>query len=877
MATARFLVLPVAVLGLCAVTHHRPRGAAETAQPVLPDVRLVAEGDGAAAVAPLPREWRPEFLVARFGETRLRHPSPVRSCALTPDGRRLATTTRGERVVRVWDVPTARLLRSFELDPPKTRSLTLVGFAPDGRRLVLVSHEAARPDGSGGGWNEPVTLDAETGAVTRWHWGTADHEQFPVLAVSPVGSRVAGMFPNGDVVLWDLGTGRELRRLGRFDGVWFRDMSGVCFSPDGARVAAWRDRRAVFVAATEGHESGATVPLDCNDRSVFWAAWSHPERLVCGSHGGLCTLDVASGRVLDSNPRVPVRGASGGGLLFARLGLYEGHVAAVDLRTLATVPGKEFPHNGRDELVAASGDGSVLALAYGHAVRLYDVPSGTSLHPDLDRHPPVPPDRLDVSPDGTRLLTAGRLTNTWSLADGRLLAALQDDPYRNRPPAPRLSDDGRRVAGGWLPDGRFPVRDAESGAVLRAWPRGGGQNEWNPSASGFTHDGKALAVEYATGDWYALDPVSGATARVATGRPGVFHLASPSGRRFASSGWQGLSVAVADGGAAWVELESYRNLQGPRCGHSPPTCAIPVRFSHDHRWLFVRGVGSYQLWNLARTPPRRTDVGDVTGGGEWYAADAAFSPDGRLLAAVCADPDPDRNWEDPDGDEREMRARHVRVWETASGREVVRFRPPAGVAGCAFSRGGTQLVLAHNDTTIGVWDYRGIEARGVTPTAGNPFDALASHDPKVGYGAIHALAGDPKAALTLLADRFRPTNPATVAELVAGLGHDSFTVREESERRLTDHGWAACKLVREAAEHSPSAEVRDRAIRVLRRLEGTAVQSSVEYLRAVRAVEVLERIGSAGARELLARWAADYPGTVLGIEAAAAAGRVARK
>src|SRR5205814_1470110 len=162
MARLVLLAATAAAVASLGVTEpplsNRPMAVPATAEGAGPPP---AAHPGADAIEPL----------ARFGDARLRHPAPVRSLALTRDGKTLATTTPTEPVIRFWDVATGRLLRELRVDQEFTASLTLVGFAPDARRLVVIRHQWRQRASASHKWSEPSTVDTMTGAITHWGWG----------------------------------------------------------------------------------------------------------------------------------------------------------------------------------------------------------------------------------------------------------------------------------------------------------------------------------------------------------------------------------------------------------------------------------------------------------------------------------------------------------------------------------------------------------------------------------------------------------------------------------------------------------------------------------------------------------------------------------
>ena len=666
----RLLVLSLAALaaGLCVGPDPRPR-----------DPRP------AAPLAPAPL---PPGCVARFGDARLRHDAPVTSLALSPDGKLLATATSADPVVRLWDVATARLLRELKADAEGDASVTLVGFAPDGRRLLVVRHQSPRVHAPHYRWHEPAAIDTATGAVTRWGWGDETAQRLPAFAVAPDGRAVAGV-RGSDLKVWDFDTGVELRTLGQVAGAWDSSLAKTCYSPDGTQVVVSDEHPAVYVAPSDGSGPVRALPIPDLARAVVSVFWPEPGRVVALWYDGLAALDPASGRVIarrshPGNMQVAPRVAAGARAYVK--GDRDYHLHALDFATLEKVPGLFVSCGWRDGPIAASADGKTLAVGCGHAVRLFDAATGASRHPELDRHPADPVARLHLSADGTRLLSAGvHAAQTWDLPAGRRLATI-DWGHTRSSPSWSLSPDGRTVAGAYDAAGRLLLHDSATGAVAA---RGLKPGEFGPhvSAEGWAGPDRV----------WVWDRDARAFTRVeAQGwRPGLavadyeyptFHAVSPDGRRLAASGHVALAVMTTDPLGPWVEVESYRDRPGPTCGLSPPPCAIPVRFSPDNRYL-VTSYGSFALWDVS-AKPRLVGILPHHETREWEWDDVTFSPDSRRVAAAVQDSDGKVS---------------VHIWDAATAAELTRLDTPGGVSACAFLPGG-RLLVAHLNTTFSVWD-----------------------------------------------------------------------------------------------------------------------------------------------------------------------------
>jgi hypothetical protein len=152
---------------------------------------------------------------------------------------------------------------------------------------------------------------------------------------------------------------------------------------------------------------------------------------------------------------------------------------------------------------------------------------------------------------------------------------------------------------------------------------------------------------------------------------------------------------------------------------------------------------------------------------------------------------------------------------------------------------------------------------------------LEDADANKAYRALVALKTAGHAAVTFLNEHLSPA-PAADSErlnrIVKSLSSDAFAAREQASRDLFKIGDAAAPALRkQLLAGSMSPEARRRAEAILRELD---VTRSPARLRELRAVEVLELIGTPEARQLLNRLVLGEPDAALSRDAKAALDRL---
>jgi len=245
------------------------------------------------------------------------------------------------------------------------------------------------------------------------------------------------------------------------------------------------------------------------------------------------------------------------------------------------------------------------------------------------------------------------------------------------------------------------------------------------------------------------------------------------------------------------------------------------------------------------------------------AGTLAFSPDGRTLAWS--------GWQQPT----------IHLLELATGKERHRFEGhKRRVTSLAFSGDGRTLISGSEDTTALVWDSTGRLSQQKGPL--NPDTAwrdLAA-DATTAYQAMRRLTATPTEAIPFLRKHLEAVPIADekrLAGLIADLDNDQFAVREKAAKNLEHLGEVAIGACENALQGQASAELHRRLESFLQKEAKSALEPSPERLRALRAIEVLEHVGTLPAQELLKSLAAGAPEARLTQEAKAALARLANQ
>jgi hypothetical protein len=317
--------------------------------------------------------------------------------------------------------------------------------------------------------------------------------------------------------------------------------------------------------------------------------------------------------------------------------------------------------------------------------------------------------------------------------------------------------------------------------------------------------------------------------------------------------------------------------------------------SPDGKTVAVHRWGSVILWDLAARKGRLTlrEEGEP----------AAFSPDGRLIAILneqqvrLVDPATGMEWRrlkgdagwvwcmafSPDGKTVALAGVDgtVSLWETITAKKRHTFTGHEGpIRFVSFSPDGKRLASGGEDHTALIWDLSASSAKNrLTPKECDTlWGALGGADAAKAYRAIWAFAGDPERAVPYLRARLQPVVPVDrerLARLLRELDSERYAVRQQATHELEAMGEQALPALQQIQFGKTTLEFR-------RRVEGLLLNLRTqlpppERLRQLRAIESLERAGTAGARRAIESLAQGAPEAHVTQDARAALDRLSHR
>ncbi len=852
----------------------------------------------------------PDGALKRLGSLRWRHGEPITFLSLPSDGKTLITASQ-DSVLRLWDRETGKEIRRFV--PPATPNVK--GFAPVHVYMQGLTRAAMSRDGK----LLAVALPGNVVQLWEVETGKALHQiKSPpngvgALAFAPDGKTIAIRGVTDRICfLHETQTGKQLHKLkpmppggmgGNISG-GPGDGTGLAFSPDGKTIALpeleFNNQKVVGSVTLFDVGSGKEIRRrEAPSNGIASIAFSPDGKtLVFNTHAALLFQEADTAKEIRQikaffganliiyAPDGQSLAVKGRDQLVRLFDVNTGNL----IHTIGGLPGQKVgnfntnPYGIITTDVAYSPDSKTLVIGGQQMPRFFDVATGKEQPPPGGGHRGAV-SAVTVAADGKSIFSRGAegALRAWDVASGKETREIPEPPGTS---AVCFSPDGKLVALA-NNDGTVRLLDVANGQEKRQFKAHPG----NIATIAFSADGKRLATRGAYDGLLCVFDVATGTElkqityqeikagvggmlvmRAVHGKPDSYPLAfSPDGKTLVTfiapqqMLVQGRPQLQADSNSLrFFDIatgKEVRNISMP-----PGNTIHQLAYSLDGRLLICENLDkTISSWEIA-SGQERSRMGDPAAAAPqstattWVGVNGiarsgppiapmgltiASSRDGSLIAA----PGPNNT---------------IKVYDASLGKEVGSFRGHDGaIASLVFAGDGKVLVSGGNDSTLLVWDLARLkrEPRPMfaefQPKEFETLwaDLLSSDAAKAGK-TVHSLIARADASVALLQGRIHPAapiEPTKIDQLLIDLDSSAFPKRALATKELEKIGELAIPALQKRLTSQPSLETLRRVQSLLDKLTGQDLTS--EQIRVVRAIEVLDRVGTAEAAQMLRRLA----------------------